>query len=806
MSAALAQRLEALSGYRHVFSPQDASGELNPVVHSHLLLEVGGRRCHVLSRICDAGLDYTQRTNKFAHHVVLDASEAVPGGPAWLLGLEGFMQAAWDGEPRMLPVGRAPPAGNPPPGVCHAWQRLTGDAGWGGVLAETATTGLPAVLIFRPGMDMLPLVAEALALLPPALRWNVSFSTYLNKLPPGVDCQWRCVLDGNAEAVAAGRVPRALVLDLSAGLGPARDGAYVHAARTGAPVPTAPKAWVADDSDLSRLLGGAMAAPATLPAAPVVGGVPGSRLPGGETYSLKPQRPDSPVPLAGPPPLRRFKRKPKPRWPWVAGLTAAAVILATGITAAWFAGHNRPTRETAEAARVGVPPSKPETKIEEPKPETKPEAKTKPKPKARTQAKEEPRPETKTETREKPKPEQEKPEIKKEESKPEQEKPEIKKEEPRPESPPKGKSESPLEALAKLPAYVELPASEVNAVSAQASGGKKTGNGNWTAITKMKLGIGDRASFTMKPGREKGARAWVCLPADNPAGRDDSDLEFAKFTLQKDRLLFEWLGGTRLVKKSEELRKYPLCVTAGDHTKVVLLDRPKKCEPISVDLTAERGKTARKGKPVADWLGFPKDEPYKIKRLPLRLGGTPDDVRVADVDGGGEAFEVRGFGPGPVRFCLRLEVENIGEGQQPRLPPNLEYIGVKLRDQDNWGKTAFGKRLLKEAVEGGYVPVRPKDVDDYENTLRAIGKGIEQEERKSEKNGKRSAEIDQEIKKLDAEKLDYQSIEGQVKQLKSTFGRLKSAKLGYRICIHVLDQEVTLYTTEDPPPKSGGVQ
>ena len=77
--ASLAQRLEALSGYRHVFPPQDPNSRLNPVLFSHLIVSLSGRRCDVLSRVCDAGLDHTQRTNKFAHHVVLDSARVRAG-------------------------------------------------------------------------------------------------------------------------------------------------------------------------------------------------------------------------------------------------------------------------------------------------------------------------------------------------------------------------------------------------------------------------------------------------------------------------------------------------------------------------------------------------------------------------------------------------------------------------------------------------------------------------------------------------------------------------------------------------------
>ena len=37
ISASLVQRLEALSGYRHVFPPQDPNARLNPVLFSHLI-------------------------------------------------------------------------------------------------------------------------------------------------------------------------------------------------------------------------------------------------------------------------------------------------------------------------------------------------------------------------------------------------------------------------------------------------------------------------------------------------------------------------------------------------------------------------------------------------------------------------------------------------------------------------------------------------------------------------------------------------------------------------------------------------
>jgi hypothetical protein len=238
---ALMEKLEALSGYRPLFPPHDAKADLNPVVYAHLRINAGGKTYSVLSRICAAGLDYTDRANKFAHHVALEGNDLPAGGPAWLLGQPGFMESRWDGVVRQLPTGRVPPFGNCVAEVCRAWQQATGDAGWGGVLAESFQhdPNRLVYLLFEPGMDLLPLLAEALALLPPEQRWEVTFSTYFTGLPQGTLCAWRCVPRGSSEGKAARKFPNALVLDLDMNLGPARGGALVARARGQAAAPVA---------------------------------------------------------------------------------------------------------------------------------------------------------------------------------------------------------------------------------------------------------------------------------------------------------------------------------------------------------------------------------------------------------------------------------------------------------------------------------------------------------------------------------------------------------------------------------------
>ena len=55
----LAERLESFSSYQAVYPPGDPLAALNPIVHAHVRLTVGGRVLDVLSRIGPAGLDYS---------------------------------------------------------------------------------------------------------------------------------------------------------------------------------------------------------------------------------------------------------------------------------------------------------------------------------------------------------------------------------------------------------------------------------------------------------------------------------------------------------------------------------------------------------------------------------------------------------------------------------------------------------------------------------------------------------------------------------------------------------------------------
>lgn len=238
LSPTLAERLEGLSGYRPKHPPHHPEAALNPVNWSHLRLNSAGQTASVLSRVGPAGLDYTDRPNKYAHHVVLESGERAAGGPAWMLSQPGFMESTWAGSPQILPAGRRPPSGDRPAGVCRTWAERLGDAGWAGVVAESflADTKRPTILVYDPGTDILSLFVEAIALLPAERRWEVTFSTFYTGLPAGTTCSWRGVLRDSPEERQARGNPEALILDLGQTHGNAQGGAFVTSARTGEPV------------------------------------------------------------------------------------------------------------------------------------------------------------------------------------------------------------------------------------------------------------------------------------------------------------------------------------------------------------------------------------------------------------------------------------------------------------------------------------------------------------------------------------------------------------------------------------------
>jgi hypothetical protein len=351
MPGPLVERLEGLSGYQPVYPVHDAAAVRNPINFSHLKLTIRGNSWSVLSRIGPAGLDYSGRSNKYAHHVVLEPNERPEGGPAWLLSHPGFLQATWEGEPRVLTERRTPPRGDRPGGVARAWQALTGDAGWAGVLAESflAEPKRPAFLIFQPGMDLLPLFVEAMALLPAQRRWDVEFSTYFTTLPQGVTCHWRGVVEGSPEAIHALRLPNTLVINLRDPAGHAEGRELVNQARTGEQ-PESPLVDTSASSARSPRKGAASGAKRPIP-------IPVNN----PSRGLPPSPPTNTVrnPKLGTR-QRHTRRRPKRNWALAMGICTVCLVAMAGIAFVLFRVSQGPepevvrTRELAHAGPVAI--------------------------------------------------------------------------------------------------------------------------------------------------------------------------------------------------------------------------------------------------------------------------------------------------------------------------------------------------------------------------------------------------------------------------------------------------------------------
>ncbi len=93
----LGKELERLSRYEHV------AGRSSPVILRYLRVSIHSGSFHILSRICDAGADYSKRNNHLAHHLVFtDAEAASLPDPATLLLFWKNWKRAWTEPPRIL--------------------------------------------------------------------------------------------------------------------------------------------------------------------------------------------------------------------------------------------------------------------------------------------------------------------------------------------------------------------------------------------------------------------------------------------------------------------------------------------------------------------------------------------------------------------------------------------------------------------------------------------------------------------------------------------------------------------------------
>lgn len=208
---ALVQRLEQFSYYQHSAAAPSQTTPPSPVVCAYRALDFRGSRYHVLTRIQDAGLDFTNRTNHLAHHLVFEPAElASLPPPAVILARWNGWRRRWEESPRFLEDAdwgdlRTMPRSVPLPAA--GWQRVTGDAGSAAALV-LRPLALGCNLLCPAGEEttLLGLFAESLQLLDPngwqpVKLWGHPFTTFLQAEDNPADFLWRGCVEGTPGAL-----------------------------------------------------------------------------------------------------------------------------------------------------------------------------------------------------------------------------------------------------------------------------------------------------------------------------------------------------------------------------------------------------------------------------------------------------------------------------------------------------------------------------------------------------------------------------------------------------------------------------
>jgi hypothetical protein len=207
MREALMLQLEKFSYYQHL----SLSGGQERPIFACRIVDIRGTRFHVLSRIQDAGLDFTGRTNFIAHHLVFTPEEirqfSTP--PVILRDWSGWVKS-WAKEPQSLEnedwaelIAMAGKTNVP----AQTWQRVTGDAVNGYGLLE-ARAGASFRVDDQPAEVVLKLFAESLELLEVRdtrrdfrnTAWNYTFTTSMQEQDNPADFRWRCIHSDNPAA------------------------------------------------------------------------------------------------------------------------------------------------------------------------------------------------------------------------------------------------------------------------------------------------------------------------------------------------------------------------------------------------------------------------------------------------------------------------------------------------------------------------------------------------------------------------------------------------------------------------------
>jgi len=235
MPANMIKLLESFSDYSFL-NLDDPNLKLSPVSFRHYRHSLGSQTYNIISRVAFAGFDYTKRSNKLAHHIVLSPDETLPAGPAWLSlqDKNPLFETEWNKEPALIKYKKTIKTQADSITELTTWKKLAGDAGWAGKLAEAylASPGRPSYIVYniKDADKILTLITEAMKLIPEDKRWQVTYNTYFSGIR-STECNWRCCLSDSRALRKARSVPGTLIIDLTKNLPKAEGKDLVQAAR-----------------------------------------------------------------------------------------------------------------------------------------------------------------------------------------------------------------------------------------------------------------------------------------------------------------------------------------------------------------------------------------------------------------------------------------------------------------------------------------------------------------------------------------------------------------------------------------------
>ena len=245
LPAGLEPALEELSAYD--FDPSRALGA-DRIDWGYRIVTLGGRAYSVLSRTGPCGSDWSGRSNRVAHHVVIDAAERASAGPAWMLASMRNLAESVPAVEERAAGPDLPQGGSVAPRPAGAWAAAGFDSGWAGIVARSLleAQGAPCYLVLPADTDALPLLIDVLALIPDDRRWHVTFSTRFQRVGANTRCQLRCVRKGAPSLAKLLSEPGARQVQVEPGLS-AGESEAAEAGRRGSIVEVAQRASVRVD-------------------------------------------------------------------------------------------------------------------------------------------------------------------------------------------------------------------------------------------------------------------------------------------------------------------------------------------------------------------------------------------------------------------------------------------------------------------------------------------------------------------------------------------------------------------------------